>query len=87
MPGRARWVAVVLALWMLCGTTGGASTPSVSMWTWMKRAFAPASHHRRGTGSEPGAAHVAEAPMELYGVVQHEGSFEGGHCAPRPARA
>ena len=61
MPGRARWVAVVLALWMLCGTTGGASTPSVSMWTWMKRAFAPASHHRRGTGSEPGAAHVAEA--------------------------
>jgi ubiquitin C-terminal hydrolase len=56
-------------------------------------ADAPVEHftYMKDRGGAPSAgaaaAHVAEAPMELYGVVQHEGSFEGGHCAPRPARA
>ena len=56
-------------------------------------ADAPVEHftHMKDRGGAPSAgaaaAQVAEVPMELYGVVQHEGSFEGGHCAPRPAPA
>jgi len=61
MLGPARWAAAVLGLWILCScTTGGASTPGVGMWTWMKRAFAPAAHHRRladsGLGATPRGA-------------------------------
>ena len=35
------------------------------------------------TGQDENPKHI-KVQMKLYGVVQHEGSFEKGHCAPRP---
>ena len=46
--------------------------------------FTDLENHSSAPSAEAAAQQVPEVPMELYGVVQHEGSFEGGHCAPRP---
>lgn len=70
---KKRCVAAVLVLCVLSSGHGGeASTPSVSTWTWVQRAFAPAAHHRREAlgGSRPapdeGEADERNGPRLLW---------------------
>ena len=66
---KKRCVAAVLVLCVLSSGQGGeASTTSVSVWTWMQRAFAPATHHRR----TPGAA---ARPVQQEGEVEDSGPW------------
>ena len=78
-------VFLVLALWLMLGTTGEAGSPGVGMWTWVQRAFAPAAHHRRATVPEPESAPPL-APPSITGNFFHLVAMPGV-IGPHPTYA